>query len=79
MAQAFDTMAYAEDLERRGFKPVIAKALAETARDHIVNRVATKADIEASTIQLKFWIGGALVASVISTAAIASLIISVIK
>lgn len=83
MTHAFDTMAFAEDLERRGFKASAAKALAETTRDHVVNRVATKGDLDTVSREiradLKLWIGGSLIASIVSTAAIASLIISVIK
>ncbi|KAB2661442.1 hypothetical protein F9K91_24910 [Brucella tritici] len=53
MAQVFDSMAYAAALERQGFKSATARALAETTRDHVVNRVATKDDIENAVERAK--------------------------
>ncbi|MRN66416.1 hypothetical protein [Brucella sp. 10RB9213] len=75
MAQAFDTMAYARELHRRGFKAADAMALAETARDHIVERVATKADIA----DLKAWLAWGLIAAIGTLSGIFAILLTLIK
>jgi len=60
----FDTLAYAEKLQKAGFSQKQAKAQVEMMADVIENNLATKRDIREAEMRLKIWMGSIAVIAV---------------